>query len=559
MTAASKTPPVDATGLDLASEADVRRGVAAYVDINGRSFEQYHFDTEAAVQAILFFPRYCRLTKGTFAGKPFILSDWQAFDIIAPAFGWKCEDGTRRYRRGHIWVPRKNGKTELMAGTGLMHLTADGEYGGEGYAVATKEEQARIVFDAARRMVLLNDGLRQHIQAFKDSLYCEELFSSWRPLGGKSEGQHGKGPSFRIADELHEFRDDRLLQFLDQGTGARQQPFAWDISTAGLQQGYGWELWNVCRNLVEGTIVDHRTLVAIYAADDDDDPYAIETWRKANPNFGISLSADYMRDQAELARRSSRHENDFKRYHLNQWVGQAKRWLKMDRWARCASSRDENAWKQAFEDLRGRQCYIGVDLASTRDLCAEVMVFPPSGDDKWRVLCRFWLPGADLQDRVRHERVPYDIWEHEGAVAITDGDAADHDAIKRQLLEDCEAYDVQGIGFDPWNAHKLMIELNEIRPDIAVKVHQTMASLSGPSKLLERLVLMALLDHGNHPVLRWMAANVATVTDGNGNIKPAKDKSTQKIDGIVALIIALALTQGEAADAQVPTLEMVTL
>jgi len=549
-----------AAGLDLTQEADVRRGVDAYVEMHGDTFDRFHFEKETAVQAILFFPRYCRLTKAEFAGRPFVLTDWQAFDIVAPAFGWKCDDGTRRYRRGTVWVPRKNGKTELMAGVSLAHLLCDGEFGGEGYAVATKEEQARIVFDAARRMVLLNEDLRQHIQAFKDSLYCEQLFSVFKPLGGKAEGQHGKGPSFRIADELHEFRDDRLLQFLDQGTGARQQPMAWDISTAGLQQGYGWELWNVCRNLAEGTITDHRTLIAIYAADEDDDPYDPATWIKANPNFGISLKREYMQDQAELARRSSRHENDFKRYHLNQWVGQVTRWLKMDRWALCASSKDDKAWKTAFEDLRGRQCFIGVDLASTRDLCAEVIVFPPAGDDWWRVLCRFWLPDAGLQDRVRHERVPYDIWANEGAVMLTEGDAADHDAIKRQLLDDCETYDVQGIGFDPWNAHKLMIELNEIRPDIAVKVNQTMASLSGPSKLLERLVLTGVLDHANHPVLKWMAANVATYSDGNGNIKPAKDKSTQKIDGIVALIIALALTQGEEAGGGVPNIEaMVTL
>lgn len=560
MTALIRPHLAFAKDLDLSSEADVRRGVATYAETHGRTFDRFHFDDEAAVQAILFFPHFCRLTKAEYAGRPFVLSDWQAFDIVAPAFGWKCEDGTRRFRRSTIWVPRKNGKTELMAGTALIHLICDGEFGGEGYAVATKEEQARIVFDAARRMVLLNEDLRQHIQPFKDSLYCEALFAAFKPLGGKSEGTHGKGPSFRIADELHEFKDDRLLQFLDQGTGARQQPMAWDISTAGLQQGYGWELWNVCRNLAEGTIIDHRTLVAIYAADDGDDPYDPEVWAKANPNLGISLKLDYMRDQAELARRSSRHENDFKRYHLNQWVGQVKRWLKMDRWAACTSSTKPDAWKTAFDDLVGRPCFGGVDLASTRDICALVWVFPPVTGDKWRILCRFWLPRADLADRVRHERVPYDNWEHDGAIRLTDGDAADHDAIKRQILEDFERYDVKGIGFDPWNAHKLMIEINEMRPDIAVKVNQTMGALSGPSKLLERLVLTGALDHGNHPILRWMASNVATVSDGNGNIKPAKDKSTQKIDGIVALIIALALTQGEALDTSVPNIDaMVTL
>lgn len=542
-----------ARGLDLTNEADVRRGVAAYAADHGAPHANgWLFDQEAAVRAILFYPTWCKLTKGEYAGRPFVLAPWQAFEVVAPVFGWRGADGTRRYRRASVWLPRKNGKTELMAGTGLLHLLGDGEMGGEGYSVATKEDQAREVFEAARRMVLLSDTLKGHIQPFKDALWCEELFAAWKILGGRADGTHGKGPSFRIADELHEFKDDRLLQFLDQGTGARLQPMAWDISTAGLQQGYGWELWNTCRQLSQGTITDDRSLVVIYAANENDDPYDPATWARANPNLGVSLYPAYMRDQAQLARRSARYENDFKRYHLNLWVGQLRRWLKMDRWKACAEDRPDDAWRTDFDDLVGRPCFIGVDLASTRDLCAEVLVFPPAGGDGWRVLCRFWLPGADLPDRIREERVPYDKWADIDAITLTDGDAADHDAIKAQILEDIQRYDVQGIGFDPWNAHKLMLELNELYPDLCVRVAQTMGSLSGASKLLERLVLTAELDHGNHPVLRWMADNVATVTDTNGNIKPAKNKSTQKIDGIVALIIGLVLTQGESQYAGAP-------
>lgn len=546
-------------GLDLADETHVRRAVDAWAERNAPDdpASPWVFDRERAVQAVLFFPRFCRLTKAEYAGRPFVLSDWQALDIVTPVFGWlDRETGTRRYRRGTIWVPRKNGKTELMAGVALAHLIGDGELGGEGYAVATKEEQARIVFDAARRMVLLNDRLRDHVQPYKDSLYCEELFSSFRPLGGKAEGSHGKGPSFRIADELHEFRDDRLLQFLDQGTGARQQPMAWDISTAGLQQGYGWELWNVSRQLADGVIKDDRSLVAIYAADEDDDPYDPATWAKANPNLGISLKAAFLRDQADLARRSARHENDFLRYHLNRWTGQNDRWLRMERWQACGADDAPDAWATWERELAGRRCFLGVDLASVRDLCAAALVFPPEGgDDRWRVLVRLWLPEAGLADRVRHERVPYDAWAREGAVIPTSGDVADHEAILRRIIADCEAFDVQGVGFDPWNAHQLMVQVNDFRADLAVKVPQSMTALSGPSKLLERLVMQGRLAHGNHPALRWMADNVAIMSDHNGNIRPAKDKSTQKIDGIVALVIALALTQGEEAETGLPNIE----
>lgn len=539
-----------AQGLDLKNERDVRRGVAAYAEKSGRTFGLYHFDDDGAAQAILFFARHCRLTKAEFAGRPFILSPWQAFDVIAPVFGWKCEDDTRRYRQVVVWVPRKNGKTELMAGVSLIHFLGDGEYGGEGYAIATKEDQARIVFDAAKRMVAFSDGLRADVVPFKDSLWCEQLFSAFRPLGGLPSGEHGKGASFLIGDEVHEWKDDRLYQFLAQGMGARRQPIEWLISTAGLQTGYGWELWNTSQQRIAGVISNPRALDVIYAADEDDDPYDPVTWAKANPNLGVSLKVDYMNDQAVRARQSARHENDFKRYHLNLWVGQAKRWLRMDRWAACGASATADAWKHDFHELRGRACYVGVDLASTQDFCAEVMVFPPAGGDGWRVLCRFWLPGADLTDRVRHERAPYDVWAHEGAIVLTEGDAADHDAIKRQILEDMQTYQVRRIGCDPWNAHALMIALNAERADVAMKVPQTIAGMTGGAKLLERLTLTGELDHGNHPVLRWMAANVAVHADGNDNIKPMKNKSTHKIDGIVALIMALALAQSEMPVAQ---------
>ena len=540
-----------ARGLDLARESDVRKGVRAYA----RTLERhpdFYFNEEAAVRAILFFPQQCRLTKGPLAGRPLVLQPWQAFEIVAPVHGWRADDGTRRYRRCSIWIPRKNGKTELGAGLALQHLICDGEWGGEGYCVAIKAEQARILFTAAKAMVKLNPELAGSIETFADSLWHEASFSSLKVLGGRAEGTHGKGPSFRIADELHEFKDDRLLQFLDTGMGARLQPMAWDISTAGLQQGYGWELWNTCRQLADGVIRDDRSLVVIYAADEEDDPWAPETWAKANPNLGVSILPANMRDAAQRALRSSRAENDFKRYNLNLWTGQVTRWLKMDRWNACASHRPSDAWRADEARLAGRPCFGGVDLASTKDLCALIWVFPPHAGDGWRVVCRFWLPGADLEDRIRQERVPYDLWRDDEALYITEGDAADHDAIKAQILADIERYDVQGLGFDPWNAHKLIVELNEIYPDLAVRVAQSMASLTGPSKLLERLVLKGELDHGNHPVLRWMADNVATVTDSSGNIKPAKNKSTQKIDGIVALIIALALTQ-QPADSGTPS------
>jgi phage terminase large subunit-like protein len=319
---------------------------------------------------------------------------------------------------------------------------------------------------------------------------------------------------------------------------------AWDISTAGLQEGYGWELWNACRNLADGTIEDHRSLVAIYAADEDDDPYDEATWIKANPNYGVSLSPEYMRDQSELAKRSTRHENDFKRYHLNLWVGQVKRWIKIERWDACAREAD---WKEKRARFRGRPGWIGVDLSSTQDLCSEAIVFPPAGSDpNWQSIQRTWLPDADLIDRIRDSRVPFDRWAEQGAITLTPGDAADHETIERQIREDFEAYDIKAAGFDPWNAHAMMTSLKADFGDERIrKVSQTIAGMNSGCKLLERLVLTGRLDHGRDPVLRWCAGNVEIAQDGNGNIKPMKRKGHQKIDPLVATINALTVSQGE--------------
>lgn len=531
--------------LDLSDEADVRRLVDQYAEEHGAELGPYHFEREQAVAAVMFFPRNLRLTKGEWAGRPFVLQRWQAYETIIPVFGWKCADGTRRFRRVHKWVPRKNGKTELIGGLGIMHLVGDGEHGGEIYSVATKEDQARICFDVGRAMIhRAPSSLRQHLRVFAGSIWCEPYSAVWKPLSGIPKGSHGKGPSALLGDEVHEWPDDRLWKFLEQGMGARQQPISWTISTAGTQDGFGWELWNTCLDLKKGVIEDPRTLVAIYAADPDDDWHDPAVWAKANPNLGVSVKMSYLEDEYQRALRLARHENDFKRYHLNLWVGQAERWLKIEDWDRGGTWRtgEPKLWLDRWEEFAGRPCFVGVDLASTQDTNAVVAVFPPGGQrTRWDVLCRFYLPSDDLAERVRHMRVPWDTWAQEGAVILTEGNASDHDRIERDLAEMLDVFDVQGIGFDPWNATPIMIRLNERQPDVAVKVSQTMAGLSGASKRLERLVLTGQIDHAGHPVLRWMASNAAIVRDDKDNIMPAKKKSAQKIDGIAALVNALAV------------------
>lgn len=530
------------------------RAVREYREKYWQPADGYWFDEEAALVAVDFFPKFCRLTEAEWAGQRFHLELWQAAQIIVPMFGWKNEDGTRRYTQVVVWVPRKNGKTMTAAGIGNLLLLGDGEYGGQGYAIATKKEQAEIVFEMAKQMANMSEGLSEYLVPLSTSLYCPKLVASFKPLSGIPRGNHGKGASFMIGDEMHEWDDDRLYTFISQGMGARRQPMEFMISTAGLAEGFGYEFWNSTKYLYENPDEDPETLVVIFAADPKADIYDPEIWAAANPNYGVSLKTKYMEKQARRAKRSARAEADFKRYHLNIWVGAADRWLSADKWKSC---RGKLNWPDLETYLLGRKCYGGLDLASTRDFNALVWVFPPVGNDpRWYVLPRLWMPvgsEGELQAKERASHVNYTNWDRAGAMILTDGNAADHDLIGRTVLEDCEKFDVQGLGVDRHNAHKLVVELmdelagqtNDDDEELVQYVTQGSISLNSPSKLLERLVVDEELAHGAHPVMRWMAGHAVVTTDAADNIKPDKKKSTQKIDGIAATVNALALAEGK--------------
>ncbi|MFP4539302.1 MAG: terminase large subunit, partial [Dichotomicrobium sp.] len=366
------------------------------------------FDERAADRACDFFARYLRHHKGRWAGQPFTLEPWQRDQIIRPLFGWRREDGTRRYRVCDVWVPRKNGKTQLAAGVALLLLLGDGERGAEGYAIASKEEQARIVFGAAQAMADNSAKLSKHVEVWKNKIYCPALDGIFRPLSGKPGGKHGLNPSFKIGDELHEWPDDRLDQYVRQGMAARAQPLEFHTSTAGTRTGYGWEVYQYDRKIVDKIIEDPDRLVVIYEAGADDDWQDPEVWAKANPNIGVSVNTGYLEAEAKKAAENPRHENDFKRYHLNIWTEQDVRWLQMDKWARCSAQPDDpDYWKRLPEEMRGRPCFGGIDLSATQDVTALVWVFPPAGADQRLVwVCRFFVPEDNVLERVRRDRVP---------------------------------------------------------------------------------------------------------------------------------------------------------
>lgn len=515
---------------------------------------KYWFDEAAAAAAVGFFPKYLRHTEGEWAGRPFLLADWQERDIVRQAFGWKRRDGTRRYRRVIVWIPRKNGKTELAAGVSILALIGDGEMGGQVFSIATDKNQASIVFDKATTMVGMSDELKRDLECFKPSIYCPALNASFKPLSGRPKGKHGLSASGLVGDEVHEWDSDELYTFVHQSTAARRQPLEFLISTAGKKSGYGWELWEECQKILSGESTDEETLVVVYAADAEDDWKDEATWRKANPNLGVSPKLDYIRAECEKAKTSPRLENKFKNYHLNIWTEQAVRWLPLDAWDQCGLAdkaeplvRDaqrrivNDRWRDFEAELRTRSCFAGLDLSSTRDLTAWVLVFPPKAPSgRWIWLPRIFMPAENIELRVRRDKAPYDLWLREGALIRTEGNVTDYQAIKRQIYADAERFRVEGIAIDRWNATQLATELQEEGLPVTL-FGQGFASMSAPSKELERQVLGGELDHGGHPALRWCAGNVAVEEDAAENLKPTKAKSTERIDPIVAGLMGLGL------------------
>ncbi|RZJ19114.1 MAG: terminase large subunit [Brevundimonas sp.] len=499
---------------------------------------EYWFDQRAADAAVAFFHNNLRLTEGEWAGRPFRLEGWQEGDIVRPLFGWKRADGTRRYRRAIVWVPRKNGKTELAAGVALLALIGDAEPGGQVYSIAKDKDQASLVFRKAVAMVNLSPLLSEHLECFKPSIYCAELGAAFKPLSGSPTGKHGLSMSGLVGDEIHEWPNGDLYTFVHQSSAARRQPLEFLISTAGERIGYGWETWDYCLKVQDGSIDDPDTLVVIYAVPPEADWTDPAVWAQANPNLGVSVKREYLEAECRKARESPRLENDFKRYHLNLWTEQAVRWLSIEKWDACAGPIH---WSELAESLRGRRCFVGNDLSQTTDLTASLLVFPPEEEGRtWAFLPRFYLPRERIAERVRRDRVPYDKWVREGALTPTEGNVVDYEFVKAQLRADAEMFQFQRVGFDPWNAMQVMIQLTgEGMP--CEQVRQGFLTLSGPSKELERLLLDQALAHGGHPVLRWCAQNVAIETDAAGNIKPSKAKSTERIDGIAALVTGLAL------------------
>lgn len=489
------------------------------------------FDAAAAALAYEFFGLVCH-GKGTWVGKPFALEPWQQW-VVGCLIGWKRADGTRRFRSAHLEVARKNGKTAIAAVLALYFLLLDGEAGAEVYSVATKKDQAKLCHGEARRMVRSSPALRKYIALFRDALTVEASDSKFVPLGADSDTLDGLNVSTAICDELHAWKWRDLWDVVETATGARSQPIMISTTTAGSGRGgVWWERRDAAVKMLQGVAPNDELFAAIYTLDEGDDWTDERVWTKGNPNLGVTLQRDELRGRVREALASPGKQNAVKRLRLNVPTQLAVLAFDLGKWDRCAGP-------VSWEGLAGRECFGGLDLSQRTDLSALAWVFPPAdAGEPWKALLRYWLPEADLVERCRRDRAPYDQWARDGFLELTDGETIDYDVVEARVLDDAKWFDVRCLAFDRYFANQLTTRL--LDEGLTVEGYgQGYASMNGPWKELEGLIASGRFAHGGHPVLRFNAACTAVKTDPAGNQKPDKATSTGRIDGVVAVLMGL--------------------
>ncbi|HEY0701257.1 MAG TPA: terminase TerL endonuclease subunit [Candidatus Acidoferrales bacterium] len=505
------------------------------------------FDRVAAQRVIDFF-KFLKHSKGKWAGESFSLEPWQQF-IVYCLFGWKQADGLRRFRFAHVEVARKNGKTTLWAGVGLYLFFADGEPGAEVYCAATKKDQAKILFSEAERMRSASPGLKKRITSFRNNMNIAGTASKFEPLGADEDTLDGLNPHGALVDELHAHKTRGMWDVLETAMGARRQPMMAAITTAGSdRETICWKQHEYGEKILERLNNDDSFFVYIACLDPGDDWEDEANWAKANPNLGVSVNADDLRARANKAKQMPSALNSFLRLRLNVWTNSETAAIKVDDWKACVGfslkGKDAKSLRAEVEaQLAGRECIASVDLASTEDIACSAKLFPPIEDEgQYVFIPHFYIPEEKLQEKMLEWRAPYDVWAREGFLTATDGNVIDYDVIKAQILSDFETYDVRELTFDPWNATQFSNDLQKagIAAEKLVKFPQTIAMFAEPTKaLLEKLIPGRKLAHLGNPPLAWMASNLLVKEDNNGNKRPVKGKGRGKIDGIVALIMAL--------------------
>lgn len=513
-----------------------------------RDAESYAFLPERAIKAVQFFHEVLSHVKGALAGTPFYLQPWQQA-VVMNLFGWYAEGrGVRRFRRVFVYVPRKNGKTTLAAGIVLYVMFCDNEPGAEIYSAAAEYRQAALVFDQVKGMVLHEPALNKRARIYKTfkSIEYEAMNTVYRVISADADTKHGFNTHCAVVDELHAQPNPELVDVLETSTGSRDQPVIFFITTADYaRESICNTKLSYARSVRDGALPDAEFLPVIYEAQETDDWKDPEIWRASNPNYGVSLKASYMKAEAKKASETPSYQNTFRRLHLNVVTQTDVQWLRLSDYDSCVvPPPDFPTW----ESLRGEVCTAGLDLSSTMDLSSLVLFFPMRG----LIWPFFFAPRKNAVERERKDRVPYTGWARDGHMNLTPGSVVDYDFIRRILsgqpagdtpLERkpvAESFDLRALAFDRWGATQLV---NTLKGDglNVVAFGQGYASMSPAAKEWEKLLVSGELVLPDNPVLRWCANNVMVEQDAAGNIKPSKAKSRERIDGIVAAIMAVGV------------------
>ncbi|HEL1978133.1 TPA: terminase large subunit [Streptococcus suis] len=493
-----------------------------------------HYDKVKADRAVTFINNLSH-TKGKWAGKRFDLLPWQE-QIVRDLFGIVKEDGNRQFLTAYIEIPKKNGKSELAAAIALYLLYADNEASAEVYGAACDRNQASIVFDVAKQMVQMSRPLekRSKIMGATKRIVNYSNAGFYQVLSAETGTKHGLNVSGLVFDEIHAQPNRHLYDVLTKGSGdAREQPLFFIITTAGTDRNsICYELHTKALDILNGRKKDTSFYPVVYGLSDEDDWNDEANWRRANPSLGHTIGIDRVREAYQQALDNPAEENVFKQLRLNMWTSSSVAWIPDHVYAKGNDPIQ-------YESLKGRSCYAGLDLSSTSDITAFVLVFPPRFEEEnYIVLPYFWLPEDTLELRCRRDHVLYDVWERQGYIKTTEGNVVHYGFIEKFIEDLSEIYHIKEIAYDRWNATQMVQNLEGMGLTM-VPFGQGYKDMSPPSKELYKLMMEGKIQHGGHPVLKWMGQNVVMRQDPAGNIKPDKEKSVEKIDGIVALIMGL--------------------
>ncbi|HEM3660408.1 TPA: terminase large subunit [Streptococcus suis] len=493
-----------------------------------------HYDKVKADRAVTFINNLSH-TKGKWAGKRFDLLPWQE-QIIRDLFGIVKEDGNRQFLTAYIEIPKKNGKSELAAAIALYLLYADNEASAEVYGAACDRNQASIVFDVAKQMVQMSRPLekRSKIMGATKRIVNYSNAGFYQVLSAETGTKHGLNVSGLVFDEIHAQPNRHLYDVLTKGSGdAREQPLFFIITTAGTDRNsICYELHTKALDILNGRKKDTSFYPVVYGLSDEDDWNDEANWRRANPSLGHTIGIDRVREAYQQALDNPAEENVFKQLRLNMWTSSSVAWIPEHVYAKGNDPIQ-------YESLKGRSCYAGLDLSSTSDITAFVLVFPPRFEEEnYIVLPYFWLPEDTLELRCRRDHVLYDVWERQGYIKTTEGNVVHYGFIEKFIEDLSEIYHIKEIAYDRWNATQMVQNLEGMGLTM-VPFGQGYKDMSPPSKELYKLMLEGKIQHGGHPVLKWMGQNVVMRQEPAGNIKPDKEKLVEKIDGIVALIMGL--------------------